>query len=403
MRWSGQQRMRRCRDTGRGADVFDESCDDIRMTAGTIVDVETIRVRAELSEPRGPSILTYQIRESLFIKLTTDDGRVGWGETYPMAGVQAAIEDVLKPLVTGSSPLQTRALHLRMMSATFSNGFAVGGMDLALHDLWGKALGVPVHVLYGGALRNRVEAYASLPGYYDDRGPEAHWVDEALALRERGFSGMKFRVGRFDPRRELPILGRVRSELPETRLMADGNAGYSPASALRAARGLQELEFAWLEEPTPQAGYIGYPDLRQKMGLPLAGGEGLMTRQSAHQALERGCFDIVQPDVSICSGLTECLFIGELARLSQVRCIPHCWAGAITLAATLQLAVLLPEPSRLPGVDAPLLEYDVTENPFRDDVAVGEPFALHDGYVEVPTGPGLGVEIDEQRLRSYAV
>jgi D-galactarolactone cycloisomerase len=277
-------------------------------------------------------------------------------------------------------------------------------MDLALHDLWGKALGVPVHVLYGGALRNRVEAYASLPGYYDDRGPEAHWLDEAQALINTGFHGMKFRVGRFDPRRELPILANVRDQVgPDVRLMADGNAGYSPASALRAARELQELEFAWLEEPTPQAGYIGYPELRAKMGLPLAGGEGLMTRHSAHQTLERGCFDIIQPDVSICSGLSECLFIGELARLSQVRCIPHCWAGAITLAATLQLAALLPEPSRMPGVDAPLLEYDVTENPFRDDVVVGDPFVLHDGYVELPTRPGLGVEIDEGRLRRYAV
>jgi D-galactarolactone cycloisomerase len=214
---------------------------------------------------------------------------------------------------------------------------------------------------------------------------------------------MKFRVGRFDARRELPILARVRDEVPGIRLMADGNAGYSPAGALRMARGLQELEFEWLEEPTPQAGYIGYAELRAQVGLPLAGGEGLMTRPAAHEALQRGCFDIIQPDVSICGGLTECLFIGELARLSQVRCIPHCWAGAITLAATLQLAALLPEPSKMPGVDAPLLEYDVTENPFRDNVVLGEPFALREGCVAVPAAAGLGVEIDEQRLRSYAV
>ena len=119
--------------------------------------------------------------------------------------------------------------------------------------------------------------------------------------------------------------------------------------------------------------------------------------------MQRGCFDIIQPDVSICSGLAECLFIGELARLSAVRCIPHCWAGGITLAATLHLVALLPEPSRLPGVDAPLLEFDVTENPFRDELIAGDPFALDDGYVNVPTAPGLGVEIDEDALRRYAV
>jgi D-galactarolactone cycloisomerase len=374
------------------------------MSVGKIAAIETIRVRAQMSVPRGPSILTYRIRETLFIKLTTDDGLVGWGETYPMGGVQATIEDVLKPLLIGRSPLDCRTLHQEMLGATFSNGFAVGGVDLALHDAWGKALGVPVHALYGGAVRPRVEAYASLPGYYDDRGPEAHWLDEAHALRARGFRGLKFRIGRFDSRHELPLLAQVREAVgANVRLMADGNAAYSPALSLRVARGLQELSFEWLEEPLPQSGYSGYPELRAKMGLPLAGGEGLMTRLAANETLQRGCFDIIQPDVSICSGIAECLFIGELARLSSVRCIPHCWAGGVTVAATLHLAALLPEPSRMPDVDAPLLEYDVTENPFRDAVVRGEPFALRDGYVDLPTAPGLGVDIDEVALRPYAV
>src|SRR5215207_10472136 len=147
-----------------------------------IAEIETIRVRAELSVPRGPSILTYRRRETLFIKLTADDGLVGWGETYAMGGVQAAIEDVLKPLLLGRDPLEARQLHQQMLSATFSNGFAVGGIDLALNDLTGKALGVPVHVLFGGAVRTHVEAYASLPGYFEDRDPEVHWVQEAQAL-----------------------------------------------------------------------------------------------------------------------------------------------------------------------------------------------------------------------------
>jgi len=369
-----------------------------------VANLETIRVRADLTEPRGPSMFTYRARETLFIKLTTDDGLVGWGETYAMGGVQSAIEDVLRPLLLGRDPLAARQLHQELLSATFFNGFAVGGVDLALDDLRGKALGVPVHALYGGALRPRVEAYASLPGYYLDRGPEAHWQDEVNALVARGFRGMKFRIGRFDPRREVPLLSAIRDTVgPDVRLMADANAAYSPALALRAAHALSELDFAWLEEPLPQSGYLGYPVLRAKMDLPLAGGEGLMTRPSAYEALQRGCFDIIQPDVSICGGIAECLFIGELARMSAVRCVPHCWAGGITLAATLHLAALLPEPSRMPGTDAPLLEYDVTENPFRDELIVDAPFALHDGFVEVPTSPGLGAEIDEAALRRYAV
>src|SRR5919199_3865894 len=126
-----------------------------------IARVEIIPLRADLSAPRGPSILTYKRRETLFIKLTTDDGLVGWGETYRLAGVEGALRDVLAPLVGGRDPRELRKLHAEMRSATFDNGFAVGGMDLALHDLVGRALEVPVHRLYGGALRSSVEAYAS--------------------------------------------------------------------------------------------------------------------------------------------------------------------------------------------------------------------------------------------------
>ncbi len=149
--------------------------------------------------PRGPSILTYRVRESIFVKLTTDEGLVGWGETYPLAGVRAAIDDALGPLLLGRDPLEARELHQNMLSATFNNGCAVGAVNLALDDVRGKALGVPVHVLYGGAGRQRVEAYASLPGYYDDRGPEEHWLEEAQTLISRGFSsGWRSRCRRAD-------------------------------------------------------------------------------------------------------------------------------------------------------------------------------------------------------------
>jgi D-galactarolactone cycloisomerase len=370
-----------------------------------IASVELFPVRAPLAVPRGPSILTYHDRSSLFIKLTTDDGLVGWGETYRMAGVEAAIRDVLAPLVVGRDPLGARRLRQDLQAASFSNGFAVGGLDLALHDLWGKALGVPVHVLYGGAYRSRLPAYASMPGYFvsDDRAPETFWVDEARQLVADGFWAMKFRIGRFSAARELPVLAAVRAAVgPEVRLRADGNAAYSAATAVRVGRALRELDFDWLEEPTPQAGYAGYPELRSRLELPLAGGEGLTSRAVAYELLRRGCFDIIQPDVSICGGIAETVFIGELARLAGVSCIPHCWAGGLVLAATLQVAALLPDVSRMPGVDEPEVEFDVTENPFRTEVIVGNPFALHDGFLHLPTAPGLGVEIDETVLARYA-
>jgi D-galactarolactone cycloisomerase len=354
--------------------------------------------------PRGPSVFTYRHRETLFIKLTTDEGITGWGETYAMPGVEAAICDGLAPLLIGRDPLEAKRLHAEMLRASFDNGLAVGGVDVALNDAAGKALGVPVHVLHGGAQRQRVQAYASLPGYFEDKHPEAHWLDEAQTLQAEGFRAMKFRIGRYTPSTEADVLDKVRAAVgDQTKLMADGNAGYSAGGAERMAPHLRELDFDWFEEPLPQTGYLGYPELRARLGLPLAGGEGLRSRIEAHHALERGCFDIMQPDVSICAGIAEVLFIGELAELKGVRCIPHCWGGAVMLAATLQTVALLPEPTRRVGADAPMLEFDVTENPFRTEICLGDPFALDDGYVQVPDGAGLGIEIDESALRRYAL
>lgn len=368
-----------------------------------ITSIETIRVRAELQPPRGPSVLIYHHRESLFIKLSTDAGIVGWGETYAMPGVEAAIRDGLAPMLIGLDVLSARSRHANLRRATFDNGFAVGGVEIALADAAARSLGIPLHALYGGAIRERVQAYASLPGYYEDRDPESHWLEEAHSLGEQGFGALKFRIGRCPPRREAAVLTHVRDALGNgVRLMADANAAYSTAQARRMAPTLRDLDFDWLEEPLPQTGYLGYPELRQRLELPLAGGEGLQSRTAARETLQRGCFDIIQPDVSICGGIGEVRFIGELAQLSGVRCIPHCWGGAIMLAATLQVCAILSETTRLAGSEAPMLEFDVTDNPFRTEVCRGEPFALSDGAVSVPTGPGLGIDLDEDALRRYA-
>ena len=295
-----------------------------------------------MTTPRGPSILTYHQRETLFIKLTTDTGLVGWGETYRLAGVEAAIRDVLAPLLVGRDPLDARALHSEMLAATFDNGFAVGGVDLALHDLWGKALGVPVHALYGGAQRaHAVQAYASLPGYFDDRRPGGPLGRRSASRSGRdGFRAMKFRIGRF-ARGSRDCRSWPRCARPWVQTcgcMADANAAYSPA--LRAARWptrCASWTSAGWRSRCRRTAIAAIRSCARRCGCRWPAVKALTTRAAAHELLRRGCFDIIQPDVSICGGIAECLFIGELARLSQVQCIPHCWAGAIMLAATLQV------------------------------------------------------------------
>lgn len=112
--------------------------------------------------------------------------------------------------------------------------------------------------------------------------------------------------------------------------------------------------------------------------------------------------DIIQPDISLCGGIGEVLFISELAALSGIRCIPHCWGGAVLIAATVHLLSLLPDPHWGFPTDTPMLEFDQSENPWRTEL-VEEPFRLQDGFVSVPTKPGLGIEVHEDVVRKYAV
>jgi D-galactarolactone cycloisomerase len=149
--------------------------------------------------------------------------------------------------------------------------------------------------------------------------------------------------------------------------------------------------------------YAGYAELSRALDIAVAAAEGLETRGAFHAFLERAGADIVQPDVGGCGGIGEALFVAQLAELYGRTCVPHCWGGAVLIAATLQLHAVLPEPTEVSGMDAPLLELDTFANPMRTDL-VDQPFTLdHEGHVAIPTGPGLGIEVDEERVRHLAV
>ena len=126
----------------------------------------------------------------------------------------------------------------------------------------------------------------------------------------------------------------------------------------------------------------------------------LDSRASARDHIVKRSFDIIQPDVGLCGGIAELLFIAEMARLFSVQCMPHCWMGAIGIAAALQVLSLMPNNNWGFSSDQPMLELDTSENPFREKI-VAKPFAIDQGYVQVPTGPGLGIEVDEAVVKKY--
>ncbi len=390
-----------------------------------ITSIKTYRLQHSLPRAIGPSTYYYTSRvvhavgvhgqrahalatrdtsrSSLLIKLETDEGLVGWGETAPFGGVKAIIEEQFAPILIGQNPLEHRRLWRELWGPNFGDGMAVGGVDIALHDLRGKALNLSVADLYGGRLRERVPAYASTMNYTQGLDPLQQYPQEAQAMVARGFRALKMRIGGQALNRDLATVAAVREAVgPEIKLMADGNGAYTLSAALKMGRELERLGLHWFEEPLPQPNYAGYEALTDKLDIAIAAGEALDSRGAFKEVIARRAMDIVQPDVSLCGGIAECLFIAEMARLSAMQSVPHCWGGAIVIAATLQLLSLLPDTSWARTSETPMLELDVYENPFRDELLT-QPFEIRDGLVRVPTGPGLGIEVNEDVLQRYIV
>jgi D-galactarolactone cycloisomerase len=169
-------------------------------------------------------------------------------------------------------------------------------------------------------------------------------------------------------------------------------------------RGLTALDFRWLEEPLPQrGGYARYEEVAAAIDVALAGGEISQSRHAALDLMRRRAVDIIQPEPVIIGGIGETVWVADVARVHSVGCVPHTSGSIIGIAAALQALAVIPDSSTAPSTEVPFLEVGTDPNPWRDDLVIGDPLALEDGHVRIPTGPGLGIEIDEAYLRAHAV
>ena len=370
-----------------------------------VTDFECFVVTHHLSPRTGPSIAYSSEHAYVLVRLRDDDGVVGWGETYRTPGTLDTIAAVCRAVIDRDASLRELLREARWMGGGLAGGgFASSAVSVALEDLRARQLGISVSALYGGPMRSRVRPYAASGGYVEGEDPAITWPRELDRALEAGFTALKLRVGRDPIATEEPLLRSLREQAPpDFELMADGNAAYTLPDAVRMGRILQELGFRWYEEPMQQrGGYVGYERLTGALDIAIAGGEGSLSRTDALKLMARNAVDVIQPDPVICGGVGDAIAIADMAALFGITTVPHASNNALGIAASLQIVATLPDDTRSPAVPDPLLEWGIDDNPNRVRLLV-EPVPMTDGWIDVPGGSGLGVEIDEAYLRSVAI
>ena len=348
----------------------------------------------------------YDTRTICLVKITCDDGTFGWGEGYGPAEVIKAGIGFLRPLLIGHSPLETESLWQMMYLRSLDYArrgillSALSAIDVALWDLRGKILGQPVSVLLGGCRRHSVRTYASGMYFTETDSLSKRLAREALGYKEQGFDAMKMKVG-LNIEKDMENVKAVRQAIgSDIDLMIDANHAYSLTEAMKLARAVESYQISWFEEPVSPEYYSSYSQLRKATSIPIAGGECEYLRFGFLHLFQQQCVDIAQPDICAAGGLTEVKRIADMACTFGVDLVPHTWGTGIAVSAALHLIANIDMPgSRLNNADA-LMELDRTENPLRDEL-VQPTFSPHNGRLQVPNEPGLGVNVDEDALKRY--
>ncbi|HEX3726650.1 MAG TPA: mandelate racemase/muconate lactonizing enzyme family protein [Pirellulales bacterium] len=366
-----------------------------------ITDVEALHLRIPHVEQIADGT-----QDVLVVRVTTEDGLVGIGEVSSQSYVAKAIIEAppsaerrhgLRHIIVGQDATDVEALWQRMYFHTNRYGrrgvaiHAMSGVDIALWDLRGKALGVPIYALWGGARRPVMQAYAS---YLFGDTPEGT-ARLAAEARQLGLSAVKFGWGPFgaEAATDRRHVAAARDALGnDCQLMVDAGCKWDADTALERAKMLAEFNVGWLEEPLSQDDLAGYGRLCPQSPLPIAAGEGEVTRWGFAELIERGV-QVVQPDVAICGGLTVCREVSIMCQAAGRRVVPHCFSTGINLAASLHW---------MAAFAGDLVEYCLRPSPLMRKLVRNLP-ALQDGRVRAPSGPGLGIELDEAIIEQYRV
>lgn len=336
-------------------------------------------------------------RVTSLIEVVAEDGRVGIGSAYSHPGLVATtVEDQLAPLLRGETLDDIGRLWRRMYLATRWFGrkgavmTAIGGVDTALWDLFGKLHDQPVHrLLRAGSTATSVPAYASALLWHDD---PAALQSEAARHRDHGFLRMKMRLGK-TPEQDIAALDAVIAGAGrEGSVIVDGSMRYPFERALAFSRELAARRVFWFEEPLPPEQVEGLAALRAVSATRIAAGENEFGVQGFAELLRANAVDVVQPDASRCGGISETHAVARLAEAAGKPFAPHSWSDAVAIVANAHVVASLPN-----GLT---VEIDRTGNPLVETL-LRQPLTVTAGRLALPEGPGLGIELDPAAVERY--
>jgi L-alanine-DL-glutamate epimerase-like enolase superfamily enzyme len=363
-------------------------------------------------------------QDDIVVEVHTDEGLTGIGETDVNPWIARACIEApgthnmglgLREMLIGSDPLDVEQLWERLYVGSAMNGRrgavinAIGALDMALHDLRGKALGKPCHELLGGAVRDAITPYASLQpetsSFEDYRDSMVDWARSAVGA---GFKAVKAEItlegpyahtGLREPwERSTEVLAGVRAAIgADVALLVDVQYAFPDAdTALGVLRDWEAFDLYFVETPLWPDDLDGYRRLAEEQPIPIAAGEWLTTRFEHLDLMERGRIGVCQPDIGRVGGLTEARRVADLAGERGLRLVPHLWKTGISIAAAAHLAAVTPHCDYIEFLPAELSESGLRKDLTRDEIH------MVDGVIPLPTEPGLGVEVDRDALAVYA-
>ena len=347
-------------------------------------------------------------RNITFVRVLTDEGLEGVGEVRMIQhtdALQGYLAEAVPNHVLGYDPFEIEALVQRMYRNDYARAgeiamSALATIEMACWDIMGQALGQPVYKLLGGAVRDKIKAYAN--GWYTVERTPQDFHDAAKRALAKGYRALKFdpfgagfyELEHAERIRVIELVEAVRAATgPEVEILIEMHGRFNPSTAVEMARELEPFKPSWIEEPVPPENLAALKKVAEKVTIPIATGERIHTRYDYRQLFELQAADIIQPDITHFGGLLETKKLAAWAETYYMLVAPHNVGGPVSTAAALHLAACTPN-------------FKIQEhfNDFAEDwvkaTAPGNP-EVKDGYFALPQGPGLGVKLDEEIVKAH--